>query len=352
MSVAISRQENFSQDKAFKNTKKNHSKKTRKRKHSGKGKKTDKKHKKQKEKTHTSKNKKNKKSKNKILKSRSKEKNTNTSDSDIRSDLPLYRQRKFHPVSKSKKHNKEISKKMISVSVQNDKKKKLKKKSKDGAKKSNKKIPKKGSKKETKNGAKKSNKKGTKKELKKGSKKKGAKKAPKKVPKKGSKKGSKMKKDELKIRKSPATRTCSFPNQKSAPISKGNRQSSMLPNSNQSQRKIIDLLRRQISQKQTKLDRLQQEFHKIEKERNDVKVEYRKLNKQRHKLLCSKCVREKVYLEGGKIDQIVQQQCKEFVSRMEKGLQTLETIKNRNEKDSQLLNISQNQLSVIQKIEI
>ncbi|KAJ3437785.1 hypothetical protein M0812_16954 [Anaeramoeba flamelloides] len=328
MSVAISRQENFSQDKAFKNTKKNHSKKTRKRKHGGKGKKTNKKHKKQKEKTHTSKNKKNKKSKNKILKSRSKEKNTNTSDSDIRSDLPLYRQRKFHPVSKSKKHNKEISKKMISVSVQNDKKKKLKKKSKDGAKKSNKKI------------------------LKKGSKKKGAKKAPKKVPKKGSKKGSKMKKDELKIRKSPATRTCSFPNQKSAPISKGNRQSSMLPNSNQSQRKIIDLLRRQISQKQTKLDRLQQEFHKIEKERNDVKVEYRKLNKQRHKLLCSKCVREKVYLEGGKIDQIVQQQCKEFVSRMEKGLQTLETIKNRNEKDSQLLNISQNQLSVIQKIEI
>eukprot|EP01155_Anaeramoeba_flamelloides_P001075 Anaeramoba_flamelloidesa1054247_18.p1 GENE.a1054247_18~~a1054247_18.p1 ORF type:complete len:271 (-),score=64.33 a1054247_18:12-824(-) len=130
MSVAISRQENFSQDKAFKNTKKNHSKKTRKRKHGGKGKKTNKKHKKQKEKTHTSQNKKNKKSKNKILKSGSKEKTTNTSDSEIRNDLPLYRQRKFHPVSKSKKHNKEISKKMISVSVQNDKKKKLKKKSK------------------------------------------------------------------------------------------------------------------------------------------------------------------------------------------------------------------------------
>ncbi|KAJ3436052.1 hypothetical protein M0812_18096 [Anaeramoeba flamelloides] len=303
MSIATLTQENFSQDKDLKITKKNHSKKTSKRKDNGKGKKKDKKQK-QKEKTHTSQNKKNKKSKNKILKSGSKEKTTNTSDSEIRNDLPLYRQRKFRPVSKAKKHNKEISQKIIPISPQKDKKKKTKKKnSKKGSKKDN-------------------------------------------------KKNSKIKKDELKIKKSPATRSSSFPSQKSTPISKRNRQSSMLPNSNQSQRKIIDLLRRRISKKQTKLDRLEQQFHKIEKERNDVKVEYKQLNTQRHKLLCSKCIHEKIYLNGEKIDYIAQQQCKEFISRMEKGVQILDTIKNRNEKDKQLLNISQRQLSVIQKIEI
>ncbi|KAJ6235333.1 hypothetical protein M0813_28701 [Anaeramoeba flamelloides] len=289
MSIATLTQENFSQDKDLKITKKNHSKKTSKRKDN------DKKQK-QKEKTHTSQNKKNKKSKNKILKSGSKEKTTNTSDSEIRNDLPLYRQRKFRPVSKAKKHNKEISQKIIPISPQKEKKKKKKKDSKKGSKKDN-------------------------------------------------KKNSKIKKDELKIKKSPATRSSSFPSQKSTPISKRNRQSSMLPNSNQSQRKIIDLLRRRISKKQTKLDRLEQQFHKIEKERNDVKVEYKQLNTQRHKLLCSKCIHEKTTKKQNTMAKAIKRQ-------MEKGVQILDTIKNRNEKDKQLLNISQRQLSVIQKIEI
>ncbi|KAJ6226964.1 hypothetical protein M0813_10502 [Anaeramoeba flamelloides] len=286
MSLEISKQENF-EKKNFKSTIKTQSKKPRKGKNKEKEKKTNKKNKEKRKSSEIAKNKK------KIPKSESTKKKPNGTQSVIRNDPPRSSQREIHPLSQTKKHNQEISQKSIIISSPQKNTKKKKKKT---------------------------------------------------------KKDSKNQKDVLKIRKSPATRSTSFPNRKGTPIKKRNRQSSMLPNSNQSQSKIVDLLRRQISKKQTKLQKLQHQLQKIEKERNSIKEDFQLLNNQRHKLLCSKCIREKVYLESEKIDQIAQQQCKKYICNMEKGVQILERIKDRNEQDEKLLKNSQKQFGVIQRI--